>query len=348
MGCKDTVLLEPLLRNCIVNCLTFERITRQPHNDNLCLFRALALHLYGNEELEEETSIVFNLFLNNSEKRDPSMFQGVHMTNIPNVEEMLQLNIFLYDIDFVDGKLIGELARRSIQKFEKSVKLLRYNNHNCYVTNINALFKAFRCTTCDIFFSKMGNLEQHLVTCSDRVEHIYPKMFTNWQKRFLKSWMHSTCQIEMTKNCSRSWQYLTLSSFLSRKQTHTNKLRLQRGSGSMCPYQFLSRQTWSRDPFFSATPILIISSRLLSLPDLDGLATQSNAQIKLHFIEKATAIKLKLCAILEQLNQGRNRAERVSIFVDDCIVEEEEKEISTQFLQMQKNQLIDSQEHFRR
>ena len=152
MGCKDTVLLYPLLKNHNVICLTFERNTRQPYNENLCLFRALALHLHGNEKLEEETSKIFNLFLNNIEKRDPSKFQGVHMTDIPKAEAMLQLNIFLYDIDFVDGELIGELARRSIQKFEKSVKLLRYNNHICYVKNINAMFKAFRCTTCDTFF----------------------------------------------------------------------------------------------------------------------------------------------------------------------------------------------------
>ena len=51
----------------------------------------------------------------------------------------------------------------------------------------------------------------------------------------LKSWMHSTSQIEVSKNCSRIWLYLTLSPFVSRKQTHTNKLRLQCGSGSMCP-----------------------------------------------------------------------------------------------------------------
>ena len=39
----------------------------------------------------------------------------------------------------------------------------------------------------------------------------------------------------------------------------------------------------------------------------------------------------------------------MSNFVDDCIVEEEEeKHLSTQFLQMQKNQLIDLQEHFER
>ena len=95
MGCKDTVLPEPLLKNHNVNCLTFERNTRQPYNDNICLCRALALHLHGNEKLEEETSNVFKLFLNNCGERDPSKFQGNHMTDIPKVEEMLHLNIFL-------------------------------------------------------------------------------------------------------------------------------------------------------------------------------------------------------------------------------------------------------------
>ena len=44
------------------------------------------------------------------------------MTDIPKVEEMLQLNFFLYVNHFVDRGLTGELARRSIQKFEKGVK----------------------------------------------------------------------------------------------------------------------------------------------------------------------------------------------------------------------------------
>ena len=110
MGCEDTVLREPLLRNCNVICLTFERNTRQPYTDNLCLFRALALHLHGNEKLEEVTSKIFNLLLNNSEEGDVSKFQGVHFNDISKVEDLLQLNIFPYDIDLVDRELIGELC----------------------------------------------------------------------------------------------------------------------------------------------------------------------------------------------------------------------------------------------
>ena len=67
MGCKDAVLPEPLLRKGTINCLTFEEKTRQPYNDNLCLFRALALLMHGNQRLEEETSKFFNSFIN---KRD--------------------------------------------------------------------------------------------------------------------------------------------------------------------------------------------------------------------------------------------------------------------------------------
>ena len=59
MGCKDTVFPEPLLKNSNVNCLSYEKNTLQPYNDNLCLFRALAQHLHGNKKLEEETSKIF-------------------------------------------------------------------------------------------------------------------------------------------------------------------------------------------------------------------------------------------------------------------------------------------------
>ena len=133
------------------------------------------MHLIAKERLEEETSKFFNFFLNKCGEADPSKFQGVHLTDIPKVEEMLRPKIFFHDIDLVDGKIIGKLARRSIQKSEKSVKILPYNNHICYVSDVNSFLKSFRCSTCDTIFSKTGNLERRLITCSKRVKHIDPK-----------------------------------------------------------------------------------------------------------------------------------------------------------------------------
>ena len=85
------------------------------------------------------------------------------MDDIPSVEDIVSINIFIYDIDLIDGAMVGEFARRSIKKYEKSVQLIQYNSHIGYVNNIHALFKAFRCPTSDTYFENTGNLERHLV-----------------------------------------------------------------------------------------------------------------------------------------------------------------------------------------
>ena len=71
------------------------------------------------------------------------------MDDIPSVGDIVGINIFIYDIDLIDGAMVGELARRSVKKYEKNVQLIRYNCRICYVDNINALFNVFRCPTCD-------------------------------------------------------------------------------------------------------------------------------------------------------------------------------------------------------
>ena len=342
MGCKDKVSPEPLLKNHNVNCLTFERSTRQPYNDILCLCRTLALHLHDNEKMDEETSKIFNLFLNNREEGDVSKFQGVHLNDIPKSEDLLQLNIFPYENDFVDGELIGELCRRSTQKYEKSVKLLRYNNDICYVNNISALFKAFRCTTCDTFFSKTGNLQRLLVTCSDRVKHIYPKNVYELRETLFEKLDVFNIPYRNEQKLFKNLAIFDFESICvkkdSYKQTETTTL-----IGKHVPISVSISSNLSPEPIFlcNTNPHHLILSFITAL---EGLATRS--QMKLNFIEVGSAIKIKPCAIVEQIDQKRNRAERLSNFVDDCIVEEEEKDLSTQFLQMQKNQLIDLQEPF--
>ena len=151
IGCKDTVLPEPISKST-KGIVLLSRGIRQPYNENLCLLRAPALYLHGNDKLEEETAKILKLFPAKSEERDPSNIHGFQKNHIPNVADNLQLNIFLYYRDFVDGEFIGQLARTSIQKKDKSVKLLRYSNHIRYVSNINAFFKDFRCSVCDILF----------------------------------------------------------------------------------------------------------------------------------------------------------------------------------------------------
>ena len=51
----------------------------------------------------------------------PNQFKGVDMNDIPIVEDLLTLNILLYDKDIVDGNIIGELARQSVEKYHITV-----------------------------------------------------------------------------------------------------------------------------------------------------------------------------------------------------------------------------------
>ena len=120
MRCTDAVLPEPILRIGTINCLTYEEITRQPYNDNLCLFRALALHLHGTQRLEEETSKLFNLFIKKIEGLSPNQFQRVQTNDIPTAEDLLTLNIVLYGCMIsllwmvtLSENLLGEVCRNT-------------------------------------------------------------------------------------------------------------------------------------------------------------------------------------------------------------------------------------------
>ena len=103
-----------------------------------------------------------------------------------------------------------------------------------------------------------------------------------------------------------------------------------------------------------AKPIFLCNSNPRDLVEsfidaVEGLATKSKAQMELKFLETETAIKSKLTRTLESLNERRCRNPRVFEFEDHCFEDDnEEKDASTQILQMEKNQLIELQEHLER
>ena len=186
-----------------------------------------------------------------------------------------------------------------------------------------------------------------MVTCSDRVKHIYPKNVyelreTLFEKLDIFNIPYRDEQ-ELFKNLAIfDFESICVKEANSYKQTETTTW-----IGKYVAISVSISSNLILEPIFlfSANPHHLILSFITAC---EGLATQSKAQIKLNFIAVETALKIKLCAILEKVNQKRNRAERVSNFVDESIVEEEEKDLSTQFLELQKIHLFDLQEHFER
>ena len=150
MGCPDSVLPEPLLRYTQVNCLLSKK-DKEPYKDHLCLFRALDMYMNGHNDLDSHTSRYCTEFISKS-GYDPKSFRGVSVEDLLFVEKIVQRNIFIYDFDIHQGEYVEELARRSIRRFDKTVKILRFNNHIIHTNDIDSFFKCFRCPSCDTFF----------------------------------------------------------------------------------------------------------------------------------------------------------------------------------------------------
>ena len=305
IGCKNAVLPEPLLRNRTINCLTYEENTRQPYNDNLCLFRALAFNLHGTQGMEEETSKLFKLFINEMDGLSPNQLQGVHMNDIPTVEDLLPLNILLYDLDIVDGNIVGELARQSVQNYENTVRLLRYNNHICYVNNINAVFQSFRCPNSDTFFNKTFNLERHLTTCNERVKNVFPRNVYQIRETLfdkLDSFgINYTSEQKLFKNTAK----FDFESICSQKETFRGT-NTTNWIGKHVPISVSISSNLVEEPIFlcNSDPHHLVAS---FIGILENLASQSKAKMKNLFLDIETTIRIKLGSILEKLTQHHNR-----------------------------------------
>ena len=158
---------------------------------------------------------------------------------------------------------------------------------------------------CDTFFSKTGNLERHLLTCSDRVKHVYPKkVFELRETLFAKL---DAFNIPY-KNEQKLFKNLAISDFESIcvKQDSYKQTETTTWIGKHVPISGSISSNLIPEPIFlcNANPHHLISSFITAL---EGLATQSKAQMKWTFIEVETAIKIKLCAILEQFNQDATK-----------------------------------------
>ena len=92
MGCPDSVLPEPPLKNHSVNCFLSNK-DKEPYKDHLCLFRALAMYMNGHNDIESHTFRYFTEFISKS-GYDPKNFRGVSVEDLPVVEKNVQRNIF--------------------------------------------------------------------------------------------------------------------------------------------------------------------------------------------------------------------------------------------------------------
>ena len=212
--------------------------------------------------------------------------------------------------------------------------MIRYNSHICYVDNIHALLTAFRCPTCDTYFQETGNLERHLVRCSERVKHVYPKNAYQLQETLFDKLDSFNIQLIDDQKLCNNLAVFDFESICIPEEEFKNS-ETTTWIGKHVPISVSISSTLITMPIFLCNS----NPRDLFEPFIDaveGLATQRKAQMKLNFLEAETAIKSKLTQTLQSLNERRRRNPRVFYFEDQCFEED---------LKMQKNQLIELQEH---
>ena len=154
------------------------------------------MHQMG--DLEKKHQKCFFLLLEVNGRTNPVIFQSVCQKDIPIVENLVQLNVFLYDVVFVEGTIIGHVFRGGRGKHSNKIQLFSYKSHTSYVFDILVFFKLCPCPSCVNFFSRAPNLVRLLTTCSERVKHVYRKrayqlcetMFDKLDSFFYHSYRH--------------------------------------------------------------------------------------------------------------------------------------------------------------
>ena len=164
------------------------------------------------------------------------------------------------------------------------------------------------------------------------------------EKLSLTSWTPSVSGTQVNKNFLKTAIFGFESICVQEESFKDTKTTTWKGKHVSFSVSIFSNLVEESIFLHNSDPHHLVSSFIKTL---EGLASQSEAQIKLLFLDIETTIKIKLGSILEKLTQSHKRREhaRLDMRQDDC---DNEICASTQFLQIQKNQIINLQESLER
>ena len=336
VGCKDILLPPNLVKRIDVNCL-FYKSNKERYNDNLCLLGAVCMHKTGNERAQEETKKLFNAYLTANPHLSVQDFRGVGL-DLHIVERLAEVNILVYDIEVSDGGSIGELAERFWRRFNSTDTLLRYNNHICYVTDVNKVFKSFRCSTCNTFFTRSSNLQRQMLKCEELVENIYPKPVHQLRQTLFDKLRAFDIEVAEGDTLFNNFAVFHFE-LICVKNTKLVETTTTTWVGKHEPISVSITSNLLKKPIFicDTEPHSLISAFVNSV---ESLTEKNKLEMNLKFHDIATRIKEKLERVLSaintkrrQLSNGNEPQERLVDMGDD---DEDESSVSTQFLLTQQ------------
>lgn len=154
MGCPDSLLPERIKHLRSILTLSMNRWSAKPFADRLCFFRCLAVHracrcangkCYCRYALERLTSGLFDEYLT-ARGMTRREFNGIDEKDLLFAEKLFDVTINIFQLNADDDS--ATLIWRSETKRATLMNLLLYNNHFCYVKNVQALCNSFSCPGC--------------------------------------------------------------------------------------------------------------------------------------------------------------------------------------------------------
>ena len=86
LGGQNLEIPSRILKNKNIVCLSTNS-SNKPYNDNLCLSKAVAFHITGRHNLEEQTAELFQRYLEHCEV-DVNDFKGATLETINAIEDL--------------------------------------------------------------------------------------------------------------------------------------------------------------------------------------------------------------------------------------------------------------------
>ena len=171
IGCVGVTLPDYLKHNKAVVGLAKDE-HGATYNDNLCLFRCLALHQGCDVRHLEATVVTLYAKYTDTLVHD---FAGVTIDDLSKIEATFGVNVVVYKLDEItDGTTVSELVRRSLCQFTDTMTLNLYETHFSYIRDINMYCHSYRCSRCgELLWKYPSLLKRHELTCEGGIRRVY-------------------------------------------------------------------------------------------------------------------------------------------------------------------------------
>ena len=172
IGCVGVNLPDYVKHNKAIVGLEKDHHCNATYNDNLCLFRCLALH-QGCDVRHLEATVV-TLYAKYTDTSVHS-FAGVTIDDLSKIEATFGVNVVVYKlVEITDGKTTVELVRRSPCQYIETMYLNLYEAHFSYIKGIRMYSHSYKCSKCEqALWKTPQDLHRHERTCTEGIKRVY-------------------------------------------------------------------------------------------------------------------------------------------------------------------------------